>query len=114
MVFRFWYEFAFGVITLISVLIFGQKGIVAIVPLALLPIIMRMKKIKPDERENYLFFKSTQYILNAIIILILAGVFVFNIKLNDLSNINGKPLGIIVALFLMAVSGFRLYFYYKR
>ena len=114
MAFRFWYELAFGVITLIAVLIFGQKGIVAIVPLALLPIITRIKKIKPDERDNYLFYKSTQYIINTIVVLILAGVFIFGIKLNDLPAINGRLLGIIVAFFLIIISTLRLFLFYKR
>ncbi|MDT3694896.1 MAG: hypothetical protein ROY99_00805 [Ignavibacterium sp.] len=114
MIFRFWYEFVFGIITLLSVLIFGPKGFAAIVPMALLPIIMRIKKIKPDERDNYLFYKSTQYIINAIVILIFVGIFVFRVQLNDIANIDGKLLGIIASVFLIMVSSLRLFMYYKR
>lgn len=114
MAFRFWYEFTIGVITLISVLIFGQKGIVAIVPLALLPIIMRVRKIKADEREKYLFFKGTQYIVNAVVFLIIIGVFVLRLKSDDLSSINSIYLGIIAASLLIIISTMRLYLFYKR
>lgn len=114
MVLRFWYEFAFGVITLISVLIFGPKGMVAMVLIALIPIIMRVKKIKTDEREKQLFFKSTQYIINGIVVLIIISVFVFGVKLKDLSDINSNTLAIGATLFMIVVSTVRLFFYYKN
>lgn len=114
MAFRFWYEFIFGLIALISVIIFGPRGIVAIVPIAFLPIIMRAKKMKSDERENYLFYKSTQYIINALVFLILVGIIVFRVQLNDIANIDGRLLGIIASFFLIMVSSLRLFMYYKR
>lgn len=114
MAFRFWYELGFGVIALISIIIFGPKGMVAIVPIAFLPIIMRVKKIKADEREKQLFFKSTQYIINGMVLIIIISVFVFGVKLKDLSDISSDTLGISAALFMIVVSTVRLFFYYKH
>ena len=114
MLFRFWYEFIFGIITLISVLIFGEKGIVAIVPMAFIPLIMRIKKIKPDEREKQLYYKSTEFLINAFVFLIIIGTVVFGFKIFDLSQINGKLLGIIGGIFIIVVSSVRLFFFYKH
>jgi hypothetical protein len=56
---RFWLESIFGLIFLVSILLFGAKGALSIVLLPLCPLIMRIKKIKyPDERELHLFYKT--------------------------------------------------------
>lgn len=114
MAFRFWYELSFGVIALISILIFGPKGIVAIVPIAFLPIIMRVKKIKADERETQLFFKGTQYIVNVIVVMILLAVFVFKVQLADLTNMSSDLINIVAVSILILVSLLRLYLFYKH
>ena len=114
MAFRFWYEFVFGVITLISIIIFGPRGMVAIVPIALLPIIMRVKHIKADEREKQLFFKGTQYVVNVIVVLILLAVFIFKVHLSDFLNLSLGTINIIAISLLILVSILRLYLYYKH
>ncbi len=114
MVFRFWYELGFGVIALISILIFGPKGMVAIVPIAFLPIIMRVKKIKADERETQLFFKGTQYIVNSIVIIILLAVFAFKVQLADFTNISAYSINLVAVSILILVSLLRLYIFYKH
>lgn len=114
MAFRFWYELVFGVIALISILIFGPKGIIAIVPIAFLPLIMRAKKMKADERETQLFFKGTQYIVNTIVVIILLAVFVFKFQLTDLTNISAFSINIVAVSILILVTLLRLYLFYKH
>ncbi|HQJ47131.1 MAG TPA: hypothetical protein PK195_10830 [Ignavibacteriaceae bacterium] len=114
MLLRYWYEFITGVLILLAVLIFGSKGLTALAILAFLPIIMRIKKIKPDEREKQLFFRSTQLIINIIVFSIIIGAFVFGLKIKDLSNMDSSALGIGVAVFLIFVSSIRLFYYYKH
>ncbi|NWF90869.1 MAG: hypothetical protein HXY50_15600 [Ignavibacteriaceae bacterium] len=114
MAFRFWYELIIGIITLVSLLIFGEKGITALVLLAFLPIIYRMKKIKPDERETQLFFRGTQYIVNAIAAVILVSVFIFRIKITDLMSISTVIFYFVMIVILILVSVLRLYLHYKN
>ncbi len=114
MLFRYWCEFIIGLLTLLAVLIFGSKGFAVIALLAFLPIIMRMKKIKADEREKQLFFKSTQFIINIIVLLILISVFVFGLEIKNLTNVDSNALVISAAIFLIVVSSVRLLFYYRN
>lgn len=114
MVFRFWYELITGLLTLCSILIFGEQGIKAILLLALLPLIYRLRKIKPDERETQLFYKSTQYIVNIIVIVILVSVFILGIKISDLTSISTFNLYFIMLSILILVSALRLYLHYKH
>ncbi len=58
MILRFSYEMLVGLATLIAILLFGEKGFALFALLALLPIIMRTIKVKPDERELQLFYRS--------------------------------------------------------
>jgi hypothetical protein len=71
MILRFSYELAVGVITILSVIIFGEKGQAAFALLALLPVILRIIKFKPDERELALFYKSG----NLTVVLLVAALF---------------------------------------
>ncbi len=63
MLFRLMYEGAVGVITLAAISIFGEKGFAAFALLALLPVIWRVVKIKPDERELQLFYQTNSWAL---------------------------------------------------
>lgn len=114
MVFRFWYELSVGLLTLISILFFGEQGIKVIVLLALLPLIYRLRKIKPDERETQLFYKGTQYIVNIIVIVILASVFILKIRISDLTALSTFNFYLIILLILIFVSALRLYLHYKH
>jgi hypothetical protein len=67
MIFRFAYELAVGVITIGAIIVFGSKGQAAFALLAPLPIILRMLKVKPDERELALFYKSGNLTLALVI-----------------------------------------------
>lgn len=114
MVFRFWYELIVGLLTLSSIIIFGEQGIKGIVLLAILPLIYRLKKIKPDERETQLFYKGTQYIVNIIVIVILVSVFIIRIKLSDLFSLGTFNFYLIMVSVLIFVSALRLYLHYKH
>ncbi len=56
---RFILEFVVGIVLLVSILIFGQKGMVAFALLAIHPFIKKKKKL--DEREIQLFNKIGNY-----------------------------------------------------
>lgn len=114
MAFRFWYELAVGVITFIAILIFGEEGITAIVFLALLPIIMRMKKIKADERETFLFYKGTQIVFTSLLFLIAASFVFTDLKFSDLLNIKKEIWYLLLAGFLILNGIIRLFLLYKR
>jgi len=114
MALRFWYELAVGILTLIAILIFGADGIKAIVLLALLPFIMRIKKIKADERETFLFYKGTQIIFTTIILLIVISFVFTNLNFSDLLSIKKETWFIILAAFLIINGLFRLYLLYKN
>jgi cytochrome c biogenesis protein CcdA len=71
MIFRFSFELATGIITILALIIFGKQGQAAFALLALLPVILRIKKYKPDERELALFYKAGNFSL----LLIMASFF---------------------------------------
>ena len=54
---RFIFEAVVGAVCLLAILFFGSKGIAALALFAFLPIIMRIKKTIPDEREKQIFYK---------------------------------------------------------
>lgn len=111
MVFRFWYELAVGVITFIAILIFCEEGITAIVFLALLPIIMRTKKIKADERETFLFYKGTQIVFTSLLFLIAASFVFTDLKFSDLLNIKKEIWYLLLAGFLILKGIIRCFYY---
>ena len=114
MAFRFWYELAAGVITFIAILIFGEKGITAIVVLAFLPIIMRLKKVKADERETFLFYKGTQIVFTSLVFLIVASFVFTDLKFSDLLNIKKEVWFMLLAGFLVLNGIVRLFLLYRR
>jgi hypothetical protein len=75
MIFRFAYELAVGVITIGAIILFGSKGQAAFALLALLPLILRILKVKPDERELALFYKSG----NLTLALLVSSLFFFGL-----------------------------------
>ena len=54
---RFIFEAVVGAICFVLILFFGSKGESAFALFVILPLLMRIKKIKPDERERQLFYK---------------------------------------------------------
>ncbi len=82
---RFIFELIIGVALLASILIFGHQGMVALVLLALLPLINKKKKF--DEREIQLFYKIGN--------ITAAATFLFSAIIYYLSDmsINGETIG---------------------
>jgi len=114
MAFRFWYELVVGIITLLAILLFGVAGIKAFVLLAFLPIIMRIKKLKADERETFLFYKGTQIIFTTIIFIIVISFVITDFKFEDLLSIDRETWFLILASFVIMNGLVRLYLLYKR
>ena len=67
---RFILEFIVGIILLVSVLIFGQKGMAASALLAIHPFIKKKKKL--DEREIQLFNKIGNFTAGATLLVSIA------------------------------------------
>lgn len=72
MLFRLFFEGAVGAVTLIAIVLFGERGFAAIALLALLPVIWRIRKTKPDERELQLFYQTNNWALGFTILAMLA------------------------------------------
>jgi len=73
MKFRYFIEFFIGFLTILAILIWGSKGMVVFALIALIPIIMWIKGIKPDERELALLHNtnSASIVLSVIIFFLL-------------------------------------------
>ena len=67
---RFILEFIVGIILLVSVLLFGQKGMAAFALLAIHPFIKKKKKL--DEREIQLFNKIGNFTAGATLLMSVA------------------------------------------
>jgi len=89
MTFRFWYQAITGLITLLLIILFGEKGGVVLAMLIFLPPILKWIGVKKewDERELQLFYKSNNYTLGSLI--------VFMVLINILADItvNGHIIG---------------------
>ena len=95
---RFAYELFVGIVLMIAIILFGDKGFVALVLLAVQPFI---GKKKADERESQLFYRVGNYTAGATLLAAIA-VYYFSDSL-----VNGIPLGkfwlgLVVAAFIMA------------
>ena len=95
---RFAYELMVGIVLLVAILLFGEKGMVVLVLLAVQPFI---GKKKADERESQLFNKVGNYTAG---ITLLACVMIN--YFSDLT-VNGQLIGknwlmLVVAAFLIA------------
>lgn len=114
MAFRFWYELGAGILAFVAILILGERGIAVLAILGFLPIIMRIKKLKPDERETQLFYKGTQFIFSALIFLIVASFVFTNIKISDILMIKKEMWFLILSGFLILNGLVRLFLLYKH
>ncbi len=71
MVLRFLYEAIVGFLTFVAILLFGEKGFAVFALLAILPVIMRVAKVKADERELLLFYRAGNVTLAATMLAII-------------------------------------------
>jgi hypothetical protein len=84
MYFRYFYGAFVGTISILAILLWGEKGIVVLALLALRPLVMRWKKMEPDERELSLFHKTNTITMGIIIFLLILLYFVVEQNLKDI------------------------------
>lgn len=95
---RFAYELFVGIILLIAIILFGDKGFTALVLLAAQPFI---GKKKADEREIQLFNKVGNYTAGATLLACIAVYYFSDVQVNGMAF--GKYwLGLVVAAFLIS------------
>lgn len=82
MLLRFGYEAFCGITALISILILGKSGAAGFAMLGILPIILRAKKIRFDERELQIFYKAGNYSAGIVITVLAAGYILKNSSVN--------------------------------
>jgi hypothetical protein len=95
---RFIFELIAGILLLIAVILFGAKGMVALIILAVQPFI---GKKKADEREFQLFYKVGNYTAGAVLV---ACIIIY--ECSDMV-VNGQLIGklwlfLVISAFLIA------------
>ncbi|MEW6196736.1 MAG: hypothetical protein AB1521_16435 [Bacteroidota bacterium] len=81
--FRYLSGIVVGVITIAAILLFGEKGVIALALLALRPLIMRWKKMKADERELSLFHKTNSVTLGIVLLLIVISILIYGPEVKE-------------------------------
>ncbi len=85
MLFRFYFQVAVSLICIAGIILLGEKGTVLIALFALLPVLMRVKKVKRlDERELQLFYKIGNLSLGLSILLIVIIYYLSDVNLNGI------------------------------
>lgn len=87
MLFRYYYELIVGALAVIAILFLGNLGNTTFVLAVALPIIMRIKKTKIDEREFYVFYKAANLTMGLLLFCMLL------INLFENLTINGHLIG---------------------
>jgi hypothetical protein len=95
---RFFYELVVGIIVLIAIFLFGEKGFAAVALLGAHPFI---GKKKADERESQLFNKVGNYTAGTTLFACVLIYYFSDLKVNGLL-IGQYWIGLVVAAFLMA------------
>jgi hypothetical protein len=80
---RFILETVIGLIIIIAVLLFGMKGISAIALIAFFPFITRIAKIKGDEREMLIHYKTGNITFALAILFVVIIYYLQNINLGS-------------------------------
>ncbi len=83
MYFRYLFGIIVGAITISAIILFGEKGVIALALLALRPMIMRWKKMKADERELSLFHKTNSITLGLVLLLIVVTFLIYGDKIRE-------------------------------
>lgn len=110
MLLRYYFETIVGIICLVLILILGSKGIVSLALFALLPIIMRSRKTKIDERELHLFYKAGNITMGGnILFLYLIFRFSSSIINGNIVGDNWFYLAVTATLFVHGAVGLFLY-----
>lgn len=107
MTIRFVYEGAVGFLTILLILLFGQKGGAAFALYAFLPLIMRiMKRRRPDERELCLFYRAGNISMGLTFVILVVVYFLARLQpLSDLAAANWLSLSVAAILLVHSVVG---------
>lgn len=104
--FRFAFEATIGAICFTAILIFGSQGNAALALFALLPVIMRLKKVSPDEREKQLFYKIGNLTFGLSIIALLIVYYLSDTMINGHSpGNNWLTLSVAGIILMHGISG---------
>lgn len=87
MIFRYFYEAVVGAVCITLILLIGTKGIASLALLAFLPLFIRVRRVKPDERDLSLFYKTGNLTLGIMLLSI------FLIYRFSTAGIHGHTLG---------------------
>lgn len=68
MIFRYFYEAFVGAICITLILLVGTKGLAGLALLAFLPVFLRARRVRPDERDLSLFYKTGNLTLGIMLI----------------------------------------------
>lgn len=79
---RYLIETIVGGISLLGILLLGDAGTAFLALLAITPFYMRWRKVKPDERELQLFYKTGNWTMAAMILAIILIDRFFNLSVN--------------------------------
>ncbi len=103
---RFISEVIISLLIILAVLIFGEKGIAAISLLVLMPFVTRAAKIKGDEREMLIHYKTGNLSLGLTVLFVIIIYYLQNISLGAFTiNDIWMPLTIGAIMFAHGISG---------
>ena len=103
---RFISETVIGILIMLAVLIWGQPGTAAITLIVLFPFITRASKIKGDEREMLIHYKTGNIAFALAILFVIIIYYVENISLNGFKIIDvWMPLTIGSIIFAHGIAG---------
>lgn len=102
MKFRYLFGIFVGAIIITAILLFGEKGVVALALLTLRPMVMRWKKMKADEREISLFHKTNTVTFGILLATIIIFYMIIGKNISDYLTV--QWLGIFVSTILLIQS----------
>jgi len=110
MLLRYYFETFVGLLCFALILVLGSKGMASLALFALLPIIMRLRKTKVDERELHLFYKAGNITMGGnILFLFLIYRFSDTVINGNIIGNNWFALAVTATLFVHGAVGLFLY-----
>ncbi len=107
MLFRFYFQVIASVICAAGIFFFGEKGYSLFALFALLPVLMRIKKVPElDEREQQLFYKIGNLTLGLSILFVVAIYYLSGFELNGIKIGDfWMPLTVLSIIFTQGLAG---------
>ena len=107
---RYLIETVVGGIALLGILLLGDAGTAFLALLAITPFYMRWRKVKPDELELQLFYKTGNFTMAATFLALILIDRFFNHSVNGhLISENWMPLTISAIIFLHGLIGLTIW-----